>query len=201
MTSADEAHLGATPPGGPDHRADHGPCLAGRCENPRVSTAALRPIKSEDLPFLTGGESPFDDFGPRPPRTEVPPPTLTEKGALAITDGETGELLGDVSWIWQRWGPNPDSQNPMIGIWLRPQARGRGIGTDAQRIIVDLFFRHTSVNRIEAATDVENLSEQRALEKADFVKEGTVRGSQWRDGAYHDSHLYSILRQDWNDRR
>lgn len=169
--------------------------------NPRVDNPVLRPITAEDLPFLAGGESPFDDFGPRPAPTEAPPPTLTEQGALAITDVDTNELLGDVTWIMQRWGPNAASRNPMIGIWLRSHARGRGIGTLAQRRIVDLFFRHTNFNRVEAATDVENLAEQRALEKANFVKEGTIRGAQWRDGAFHDSYLYSILRQDWKEPR
>ncbi|MBO0813185.1 MAG: GNAT family N-acetyltransferase [Microlunatus sp.] len=166
-----------------------------------MSNPVLRPITTEDLPLLTGGESPFDEFGPRPARSEAPRPILTERGGLAIVDDQTAELLGDVSWLWQRWGPNVDSRNPMIGIWLRPQARGRGFGTAAQRCVVDLFFRHTSVNRIEAATDIENLPEQRALERAGFAKEGCVRGSQWRDGAYHDSFLYSILRQDWESHR
>jgi len=88
----------------------------------------------------------------------------------------------------------------MIGIWLRPEARGCGTGTQAQRAVVDLFFRHTAVNRVEASTDVENVAEQRALEKAGFTREGTTRGAQWRDGAYHDCYLYSILRSEWSAR-
>jgi RimJ/RimL family protein N-acetyltransferase len=87
----------------------------------------------------------------------------------------------------------------MIGIWLTAAARGRGAGTEAQRQLVDLFFLHTAVNRVEAHTDVENLAEQRALEKVGFRQEGVTRGAQWREGAYHDGFLYSILRADWAD--
>ena len=76
-------------------------------------------------------------------------------------------------------------------------ARGHGVGTEAQRQLVDLFFLHTTVNRVEAHTDVENLAEQRALEKAGFRQEGVVRGAQWREGTYHDGFLYSMLRADW----
>jgi len=84
----------------------------------------------------------------------------------------------------------------MIGIWLRPLARGRGIGQAAQRELAELFFRHTAVNRVEAHTDVSNIAEQRALERAGFTREGLVRGAQWRAGAYRDGYLYAILRGD-----
>jgi RimJ/RimL family protein N-acetyltransferase len=85
----------------------------------------------------------------------------------------------------------------MVGIWLAEAARGRGVGTLAQQLVVDLLFRHTTANRVEAHTDVENVSEQRALEKAGFTQEGVIRGSQWRNGSYHDGYLYSILRAEW----
>ena len=58
------------------------------------------------------------------------------------------------------------------------------------------LFETTDANRVEASTDVENLAEQRALEKAAFVREGINRGAQWRAGAHHDLVLYSKLRGD-----
>lgn len=158
-------------------------------------TVSLRPLSDADLPLLDVDDAPYDDFGPRPPKREAPPTDLNAPGGLAVVDGD--ELLGSVSWIWQQWGPNVQSRNPMIGIRLSEQARGRGAGTEAQRQLVDLFFRHTTANRVEAHTDVENLAEQRALEKAGFTREGTTRGAQWRDGAYRDGYLYSILRAEW----
>lgn len=160
----------------------------------------LRPVTDADLPHLAGGDSPFDSFGWRGPRPAAPDPSLdADLGGLAVVDGD--DLLGSVSWVWQRWGPNPQSRNPMIGIWLARSARGRGAGTRAQAQLVDLFFRHTTANRVEAHTDVENLAEQRALERAGFRREGTVRGAQWREGAYRDGYLYSILRAEWTPSR
>lgn len=160
-------------------------------------TVRLRPVKEEDLPRLEGADSPYESFGPRGPRRSVPEPALTaELGGLAVVD-DGGELLGNVSWVWQRWGPNAASRNPMIGIWLAAAARGRGAGRQAQQQLVDLFFLHTTVNRVEAHTDVENVAEQRALENVGFRQEGVTRGAQWREGAYHDGYLYSILRADW----
>src|SRR3954453_7897544 len=77
-----------------------------------------------------------------------------------------------------------------------PAHRGVGLGTQAQAELASLFFRHTTTHRIEAATDVENVAEQRALERAGFRRDGTLREAQWRDGAYHSCHLYSRLRTD-----
>jgi RimJ/RimL family protein N-acetyltransferase len=52
------------------------------------------------------------------------------------------------------------------------------------------------VHRIEADTEVDNIAEQRALEKAGFTREGVMRGAGWRDGEYRDGVTYSILRTD-----
>ncbi|TNM70260.1 GNAT family N-acetyltransferase [Streptomyces sp. NP160] len=157
----------------------------------------LRTQLLEDLPLLNGGASPFDDFGPSQPRTVPAGCDLEEHGALTVTTDD-GEVAGEVSWHWQprRWGPNLGSSCPMIGIWLRPSHRSRGLGTVAQRQLVELLFAHTTAHRVEAHTDVENLAEQRSLEKAGLLREGVVRGGQWRDGGYRDGVLYAVLRTD-----
>jgi aminoglycoside 6'-N-acetyltransferase len=48
--------------------------------------------------------------------------------------------------------------------------------------------------RVEASTDVTNLPEQHALEKAGFTREGILRKAQWRGGSWHDLMVYSKLR-------
>ncbi|MEV7429177.1 GNAT family protein [Nocardioides sp. NPDC092400] len=156
----------------------------------------LRPVTEADLPHLTGSDAPYEDFGPRNPRTAPYDPSLTaDLGGLAVVEGE--DVVGSLSWAQLRWGPNEASRSPMIGIWLAASARGRGIGTEAQRQLADLFFLHTTVNRVEAHTDRENLAEQRSLEKAGFRQEGVARGAQWREGAHHDLYVYSVLREEW----
>lgn len=156
---------------------------------------SLRPQDAADLPLLGGGESPFDEFGPETTRAEPRRAELEEQGGLTVLDGH-GQVAGTVSWVWQQWGPNRASRCPMIGIWMRPEFRGRGLGTAAQKALVELFFRHTTANRVEAHTDVGNVAEQRALEASGFRREGVTRGAQWRDGAYHDGVLYAVLRDD-----
>ncbi len=119
--------------------------------------------------------------------------------ALAVCDAQTKTLLGDVSWVWRQRTDARIAQSHDRYL-ARIRGSGAGTGTQAQQAVVDLFFRHTAVNRVEAGTDVDNVAEQRALKKAGFTREGTTRGAQWRDGAYHDCHLYSILRSEWEAR-
>ena len=69
-------------------------------------------------------------------------------------------------------------------------------GTEAQAQLVAYLFATTEVNRVEAGTDLDNLPEQRSLEKAGLRREGVMRGSQFRAGAYRDLVVYGIIRAD-----
>jgi RimJ/RimL family protein N-acetyltransferase len=107
-----------------------------------------------------------------------------------------GTLAGDVSYHAVHHGPNPASRAFNLGIALLPEHRGRGHGAEAQRQLAAYLFAHTQVERLEASTDVDNLAEQRALERAGFTREGLLRHAQFRDGRFHDLVLYSRLRGD-----
>jgi RimJ/RimL family protein N-acetyltransferase len=160
-----------------------------------VPDVILRPVSQNELTLLRGGESEFDDWGPRQASSAPPPAQLDGDGGVLMIEAD-GEVAGHVSWHHQQWGPGTASRNPELGIWLAPSHRGRGIGAIAQSQLAALFFTHTAVNRVQASTDVENIAEQRALERAGFRREGVVRASQWRAGAYHDMCLYAIVRGD-----
>lgn len=58
------------------------------------------------------------------------------------------------------------------------------------------LFAHTAVNRVEAITEIGNVAEQRALEKAGFTREGILRGRSFRQGRYRDNVIYSVLRDE-----
>jgi RimJ/RimL family protein N-acetyltransferase len=105
-----------------------------------------------------------------------------------------GERLGLVNYRRQTAGPT--GHHWEIGAVLVPGARGHGYGTHAQRLLTRYLFAHTTVNRIEAWTETGNVAEMRSLEKAGFTREGVRRGSFWPDGAWRDSVLFGILRDD-----
>lgn len=117
-----------------------------------------------------------------------------DRGNLIVEVAGSGMPIGTVSWHAEMYGPNPESVAWNIGINLIPEGRGQGYGADAQRQLAIRLFATTRVNRIEAMTDIENIPEQRALEKAGFVREGVLRGAQWRGGKWHDIVVFSMLR-------
>ena len=92
------------------------------------------------------------------------------------------------------YGPNEGSQAYNIGITLSPKFRGKGYGTEAQRLFADYLFSTYTVMRVEASTDIANVAEQRALIKAGFMREGIARKAQWRAGDWRDLIAYSKLR-------
>ena len=151
----------------------------------------LRPPRPDELPVLERWRaepaSEFEDWtgGPAPGRRDARAPAPPGLGQLVVTDG-ADRLLGDVSWHTVVYGPTAGSLALSIGISIRPDARGAGHGTRAQRMLADYLFVAFPVHRVEASTDVTNVAEQRALERAGFTREGVLRGAQWRRGAWHD---------------
>jgi RimJ/RimL family protein N-acetyltransferase len=163
----------------------------------------LRPVTEPELPLLERlytdpvEASEYGFFGWRSPggirRDWAENGCVTQDaGRLSVLRGE--EFVGMVSWHKMTSGPTSYCWN--IGIGLLVKARGRGYGTRAQRLVVEYLFSHTQVNRIEAGTEVSNLAEQRALEKAGFTREGVRRGSCFRHGVWRDMVSYSILRAE-----
>jgi RimJ/RimL family protein N-acetyltransferase len=145
--------------------------------------------------------SAFNDFGeqaaPLPREAIAAGPLRNERnGMLVVERADTREVIGTVGWHRVSYGPNPESDAWNIGIELRSEHRGHGFGAEAQRQLADFLFDVYELDRVEASTDVENGPEQRALEKAGFVREGIQRGGQFRAGARHDLVTFSRLRTD-----
>lgn len=179
----------------------------------------LRPVVESDLPLMSRiYEDPVDasKFGfsgynnPGHIRRRFEAGLITvEGGKLAIArdadpdqPSEAGELgdvfVGDVGWHRVITGPNCATWN--IGIGILAKERGKGYGSRAQRLLVEYLLSHTLFNRIEATTEVENIAEQRALEKAGFTREGVLRGASFREGAWRDMVSYSVVRADVDPR-
>jgi len=116
-----------------------------------------------------------------------------DHGRLIVVDA-SGATVGVVSYIAIFHGPPPSNRVYNIGIDIDPAHRRRGYGAAAQALLARYLFDTYTIERVEASTDVENVAEQRALERAGFTREGILRRAQWRAGAWRDICLYSKLR-------
>jgi RimJ/RimL family protein N-acetyltransferase len=97
---------------------------------------------------------------------------------------------------WVTWRRIESSVNYEVGIALLPEHRGHGIGTEAQRQLVEYLFSTTTAHRLQAGTEVDNVAEQRSLERVGFRREGVQRGLYFRAGRWRDSVMYGLLRDD-----
>lgn len=108
---------------------------------------------------------------------------------FVIEEARTGRFLGAVT----RFGP--DGHQSTVGMWLVPEARGRGVGTRTLRLIAEWTFATTPTLRLDCFIMVGNEASERMVERAGFQREGVLRA--WdihRDGVPVDCVVYSRIR-------
>ncbi len=121
--------------------------------------------------------------------------TQTDRLDMAIVDRETEEWAGEVVIN------DVDDVNQSCGfrIALTRAARGRGLGSEATRLIVGYVFdrvQEPSIHRIELEVYAFNERAIRTYERAGFVREGVRRDALHQDGRFHDAIIMSVLRTD-----
>jgi RimJ/RimL family protein N-acetyltransferase len=167
-------------------------------------TIRLRPFREEDLehldrlstdpalskPFLWFGFKSKEGFRRRWETDGF----LESDPRLLIVARSDDSPLGWVSW--REEGRLTSVGTCEIGALLFPEHRGHGFGTEAQRLLVEYLFSTRPIHKLWAGTETTNLVEQRALERCGFVREGVLRQDLFRDGAWHDTVVYGLLRTE-----
>ena len=180
----------------------------GRVDRARVRPAAAATIVDADLPRIVEACSDPDSRhwlnGLPHPYTET---TAREyvadciwqaakgaKATWAIADRDTDQLLGNIA-VMDMLGPNPTSGE--IGYWMHPDARGRGVMTEAARLVVAHAFSADGLDRrrlVLYAADG-NDGSNKVAEAAGFTRYGTqTLAERLGDGTYVDLHGYELLR-------
>ena len=111
--------------------------------------------------------------------------------AYAIT--VDGKAIGSIGAFRQK---NIHRQTAEIGYYLAEEYWGRGIMTEAIRQLCKIIFDTTDILRIYAEPFAYNTGSRRALEKAGFVFEGTMKNNAVKNGKVLDMALYSLTRMD-----
>jgi RimJ/RimL family protein N-acetyltransferase len=113
------------------------------------------------------------------------------RGRFLVTDA-ADHVLGTVVYF---------AVNSMDGFEIGyhlfdPQARNKGLMTEAVRLAVGYLFSRHKINRLQIATAVDNEASKRLALKCGFRLEGTLRGNVFQHGRNCDSLLYSLLRSE-----
>ncbi|WP_327368910.1 GNAT family N-acetyltransferase [Streptomyces sp. NBC_01217] len=112
---------------------------------------------------------------------------------FAVLDATGDALLGNVTL---RWVDRADGL-AMIGYWMLPAARGRGLATRGTGAVTGWAFATADARRIEIAHAAGNEASCRVADRCGYLPEGTLRAShRYGDGVYHDEHLHARLATD-----
>ena len=170
----------------------------------RGERVVLRPFRPEDVPALwrmlhepecmrlTGSQAPFTLEAVEAwyaTRNELP-----DRLDLAIADAATDACVGEVVLN------ELDSRNRACNFRISltgPDVFGRGLGTEATRLMVTHAFETVGLHRVELEVYAFNPRARRVYEKAGFVTEGLRRQVLWWEGVWHDAHLMSLLAPEW----
>ncbi len=117
----------------------------------------------------------------------------SEDFVLGIFDAEEQRLLGGSGFHLR--GDSLENRAAEIGMWIRAESAGQGLGTRVLRALVAWGFSDWPWERLAWRCDARNVASRRTAEKAGFELEGILRGERRQeDGSRVDTCCYAVLR-------
>jgi RimJ/RimL family protein N-acetyltransferase len=111
---------------------------------------------------------------------------------LTILENSSDEFRGRIVIHNVDW----ENARAELGVWVVPQARGRGLARSALRLAARWLFESCRLMRLELLTEPDNEPMLRAAAAAGFVQEGTLRGHARRGRVRQDMAILSLLASD-----
>jgi RimJ/RimL family protein N-acetyltransferase len=109
--------------------------------------------------------------------------------AFAVVDG--GEFLG----IALAAGIEREERQCELGYMVAPAARGRGVATEALRLLTEWAFG-LGMQRAELHISVDNLASKRVAERNGYRLDGVLRSLWFKGDLREDTEIWSRLPSD-----
>jgi [ribosomal protein S5]-alanine N-acetyltransferase len=172
------------------------PPLVGEAVALRIWTEADLPLTEEvsrdpHIPEITTVPSPYsEELGREWLERQWGRATNDEGLSLAIADAPSGEALGAVALMRRH------ASTSELGYWIVDRARGRGLATQAVRLLTRWALVQGDVARVEAFAEPWNVASQRVLKRVGFTREGLLRSYLCFPARRADALIYSLLPGD-----
>ena len=114
------------------------------------------------------------------------------KDTLAYAIDIDGTAVGSIGAFRQG---NIHCRTAELGYYLAEEYWGRGIMTEAVKLLCEKVFAETDILRIFAEPFAYNIGSRHVLEKAGFQFEGIMRSNAVKNGQILDMALYGLTRQ------
>jgi ribosomal-protein-alanine N-acetyltransferase len=112
-----------------------------------------------------------------------------------VRDGRTigTTALHNIDWINRH-----ATTGTIIGdrsVW------GRGYGSESVRLRTGYAFGELGLERLETQSAADNIGMHRALERSGYQRIATRRRYMYSGGAWHDTYIFELLREEWEARQ
>jgi RimJ/RimL family protein N-acetyltransferase len=84
-----------------------------------------------------------------------------------------------------------------MGVWLAPEARGRGLVTRACRYVLDWAFETRGMKRVQWTHSPDNDRSAATARRLGMTREGVLRSAWTLGGVRTDSVVWSVLAEEW----
>jgi RimJ/RimL family protein N-acetyltransferase len=158
---------------------------------PDDADAVFAACQDEDIQRWTTVPSPYTREDAVAYVTEVAPAAWADGGAVfAVVDAVTGRVAGSIGAHGMTDGV------AHVGYWTAPDARGRGLTSDALRTLTGWLLQERGAARVELVVEPANTASVRVAEAAGFRAEGVLRQRLVLRGRRADVVMYSRLPGD-----
>jgi ribosomal-protein-alanine N-acetyltransferase len=114
---------------------------------------------------------------------------------FAVCDRTDGEFAGVITL---RFSGHPGHGD--VGYWIASEHQGRGLASEAVRLVAHLGFAHLAADVIFGWVFVGNEGSRRVLERNGFTLEYTARGKARKGGKPMDEWYLAQTRWEWESR-
>ncbi|MDQ3643712.1 MAG: GNAT family N-acetyltransferase [Actinomycetota bacterium] len=165
----------------------------GETDIPRIVEACSDPRSRHWLSELP---APYTEDSARAYLHSMPvEESLARRVAWCVADAESDSLLGSIA-LMDLEGDKPSGE---VGYWTHPDARGRGVMTEAVALVVEHGLTPTAegglgMRRLQLLSAAENTASMEIARRAGFRQVGRERQAELLgDGSYDDLVTFDLL--------
>jgi len=115
------------------------------------------------------------------------------------TDYEFAVVLKTSNLLIGGCGIYIKESNAEIGYCFHPQYWKNGYGSEASRAMLRIAFEQFKIHRVYATCRPSNIGSAKVLSKIGMKKEGHLREHIFAKGRFHDSFLFSIIKNEYTE--
>ena len=171
---------------------------------PNGSCVRLTLIQENDLEFLHKWKSQVDISYMT--SKAIQPISLEERqrrfkegipSIFAIRRTTDNQFIGEISV----YDLNPKNRSAGIGYFTGADYRQQGYTKEGLWLLLNYLFKVVGLNKVMADTGAFNQASIALLRSLGFRQDGCLRQHQLLDGILHDQLLFSLLAEEWEERK